>query len=332
MDRHKMKGLFIRFSKSLLLFLLLSGIAHSQQVDKSGLEKMNPKMKTLGGRQFWSDIHFFREWRIQKNVLTNHCRLLDGNDRRFASGTFKHCLEKLTQQRRADKLQPMCGEAVVLLHGITRSSKSFEPLQRELKKQGYLVFSVDYPSTQITIQQAASNLQQVLKSLEGIETLSLVGHSMGGLVIRAWTEDYEDSRLDRVIMLGTPNQGAEMADFLKAFLPYQWVMGKAGQQLGTDKQSAPALLPAPRVPFGIIAGGRGEQTIGYNPLLPGDNDGTVTVASAHLEGESDFLRIPCLHMSYMRDQKVIEAVVHFLEDGSFCPDSSEPDSANEKNQ
>ncbi len=281
---------------------------------------MKPKIKTLGGRQFWGDVHFFRDWRIQRKVQTQHYRLLDGKDRRYASGTFEDCLSELNKQRKIHDLQPMTGKAVVLLHGIMRSAKSFSPFKRELEKQGYLVFSVDYPSTQITIEQAATDLQQVLKSLEGIEQVSLIGHSMGGLVIRAWFQDYKDNRVDKVIMLGTPNQGAEMAEALKNFLPFQWLLGQAGQQLATNAENSPCKLPAPTVPFGVIAGGRGEDSNGYNPWLPGDDDGTVTIASAHLQGEADFLRLPCLHMFLMRDARVIEAAVRFLKTGQFTAD------------
>ena len=34
-------------------------------------------MKTLGGRQLWGDVAVFHDWRIQKNILTGHYRLLD---------------------------------------------------------------------------------------------------------------------------------------------------------------------------------------------------------------------------------------------------------------
>ncbi|MBL4885658.1 MAG: alpha/beta hydrolase [Planctomycetaceae bacterium] len=330
------KGLMLQlgilFLPFCLLIVMLSEITYSQEINKTEIQQVIPIMKTLGGRQFWGDVHFFRELRIQKNVLTNHYRLLDGNDQRLAFGTFQECLQELNKQRKARNLEPMSGEAVVLLHGIMRTAKSFEPLQRELEKQGYLVFSVNYPSTQITIEQASINLQQVLKSLEGVERFSLVGHSMGGLVIRAWSRDHEDARLEKVVMLGTPNQGAELADALKDFLPYQWVMGKAGQQLGTDEKNIPNQLPVPTVPVGIIAGGRGEKSRGYNPWLPGDNDGTVTVASTHLKGEAAFLRIACLHAFIMRDPKAIQAVAHFIKQGTFSPNAAKPILANESDK
>ncbi|MEZ5950005.1 MAG: hypothetical protein R3C12_12485 [Planctomycetaceae bacterium] len=71
------------------------------------------------------------------------------------------------------------------------------------------------------------------------------------------------------------------------------------------------------MPFGIIAGGRGGHTWGFNPLLPGDDDGTVTVASTRLDGASDFLLVPTLHMGLMRYPVAMQAIVNFLDKGRF---------------
>ena len=54
-------------------------------------------MPTLGGKQFWADELFFHQWRIQRNVLDGHCRLLDENNLRHASGTFDECRAALEQ-------------------------------------------------------------------------------------------------------------------------------------------------------------------------------------------------------------------------------------------
>ncbi|MEX2316997.1 MAG: hypothetical protein WD669_07590, partial [Pirellulales bacterium] len=50
---------------------------------------MNFLTKTAGGKQFWADLWFFHEWRIQRNALTGHYRLLDGANYRRASGTLE---------------------------------------------------------------------------------------------------------------------------------------------------------------------------------------------------------------------------------------------------
>ena len=47
--------------------------------------------QTLGGMQFWADEVVFHDWRIQRNVITQHYRLLDGDDVRIKSGTHASC-------------------------------------------------------------------------------------------------------------------------------------------------------------------------------------------------------------------------------------------------
>ncbi|MCA8983303.1 MAG: alpha/beta fold hydrolase [Planctomycetaceae bacterium] len=278
-------------------------------------------MKTFGGRQFWGDLCFREGWRIQRNVFTGECRLLDSRDVCLARGTQEHCQEYL-QGLVPDGMNSSAGQTgVVLLHGILRSSKCFRPLSKRLESAGFLVFPVDYPSTRITIEAAARQLQEVMCSLRELQTIHLVGHSMGGLVIRRWFGDYwsqmNPEQFGRVVMLGTPNQGAEMADKLHRFPPFRLLFGPAGQQLRTSAAVSPAALPIPSVPFGIIAGGRGGHTWGFNPLLPGDDDGTVTVASTRLDGASDFLLVPTLHMGLMRYPVAMQAIVNFLDKGRF---------------
>ncbi len=291
-------------------------------------EPENLDMKTFGGPQFWSDIHFFRDYRIQQNIFTKHCRLLDSRNVRLEYGDFDDCVAKLNDVREEQKLEPMSGEGVILLHGILRSANSFAPLKKSLEDEGYLVFAVNYPSTKITIEQAAIDLQNVIDSLEGVETIHLIGHSMGGLIIRAWfglpeSECIAEQRIGKVIMLGTPNHGAEMADFFDKFPPFHWLLGKAGSQLRTMDETIDN-LPIPTVPFGVIAGARGSDSNGYNPVIPGDDDGTVTVASTNLEGMTDFYSFPCLHLYLMRDKRAITAIENFLKTNSFNPENETP--------
>lgn len=271
-------------------------------------------MQTLGGRQFWGDVQFFQDWRIQRNVFTGHYRLLDGGDWRHAWGTLEDCQTKLAELRREKKLAPMSGKGVILVHGIMRSSKSMSDLAGELRQAGYTVFSFDYPSSQVGILAAAEYLDSVIRQLDGIDELHLVCHSMGGLIVRAYFAQHRDPRIRRVVMLGTPNTGAELADLLCTNLVYRVVFGPAGQQLVTSEQGLIPQLPAPPCEFAVIAGGRGTPS-GWNPLIPGDDDGTVAVARTRLPGASDFIVVPAIHSFLPSHPEAMAAVVRFLEGG-----------------
>ena len=60
--------------------------------------------------------------------------------------------------------------------------------------------------------------------------------------------------------------------------------------------------------------------IGFNPLLPGDDDGLVTVAETQLDGARDFLLVPTTHGLVDDHPQTIDATVTFLRDGRFTPE------------
>jgi hypothetical protein len=101
--------------------------------------------KTLGGMQFWGDVHNFRGWRIQQNVFTKHYRLIDPDDVRHAYGSQEDCLKILTSIREKRKLEPPTGPAVILIHGLMRSSKCMATMQAKFNEEGYSTLVFDYP-------------------------------------------------------------------------------------------------------------------------------------------------------------------------------------------
>lgn len=275
-----------------------------------------PGALTLGGMQFWGDVCYLQGYRIQRNAFTGHFRLLDKNNRRFESGTLHDCRKVLDQIQTAYQLKPDTGHAVIYLHGIGRSSRSMRPLLEGMPKGGFVHVLFEYPSTRVPIAQSAEYLSSLITSLTDVTNISFVAHSMGGLVVRRYLQDHHDPRLLRMVMLGTPNKGAELANMLRRNLIFQTVYGPAGQELVTDSTGTIGNLPIPSFEFGIIAGGRGDDR-GFNPLLPGDNDSTVTINSARLAGAADFLRIPKIHSFLMSDETAIAATRCFLEHGRF---------------
>jgi len=272
--------------------------------------------KTLGGRQFWSDIRFFRGWRIQQNVFTDHCRLLDTDDHRHSTGSLEECEAALKTVREEQQLPPMNGRAVILVHGLIRSSRSFHAMAVRLEAEDCTVVRFDYPSTRSSIPESAECLAQVIQSLEGIDRIDLVVHSMGGLVLRCYLKDHSDDRIHRAVLLGVPNHGARIADRLHTNMLFRAISGPAGQQLTSGAESLIAELPVPDFEFGVVAGGRGSIK-GFNPLLNGDNDSTVTVRSARLKGATDFTLQPVIHSFLMSDRRCVNAVETFLEHGRF---------------
>jgi pimeloyl-ACP methyl ester carboxylesterase len=292
-------------------------------------------MPTLGGKQFWADELHFHKWRIQRNVFTEHCRLLDGRNLRHASGTYEECLAALERIKQERQLPPMKGKAVIVLHGLGRSRASMNSLCKFLHEEGgYEVFNVDYPSTRYDMAQHARTLRHLINNLHGIEEINFVGHSMGNIVVRRYLGDLArqdptkqspnaaaadrraQMRFGRFVMLGPPNQGALLAVTFADNILFKEITGDAGQELGRDWPNLEKRLATPPFPFAIIAGGKGNNK-GYNPILRGDNDGVISVETAKLPGASDFVRLPLLHSFIMDNAKVQQYVLSFFQHGYF---------------
>lgn len=281
--------------------------------------------KTAGGKQFWSDVSFFHKWRIQRNVLTGHHRLLDSADHRRASGTLEECRRALDDCRTREKLPPMLGRAVVVLHGLFRSRSAMQPLCNSLEKENaFSTFNIGYSTTRGSVAEHVASLDSVLRSLEGITEINFVGHSLGNLVVRSWLGDIVTGRrtipagqtLGRMVMLAPPNQHPQIAATLIRGELALSVAGAAARELATGWETLAPTLATPSFEFGILAGGKGDGR-GFNPLLPGDDDAVVTVESTRLAGARDFRLLPLLHSFIMFDARAKEFTLRFLQHGHF---------------
>src|SRR5688572_13059811 len=97
-----------------VLCAVLPPTEHSSAGEAFVFEPLNVNLPTLGGKQFWGDELLFPRWRIQRNVLTGHFRLLDEDNVRHAWGSFAACQRKLDQIKQARSLPPMRGRVVLV--------------------------------------------------------------------------------------------------------------------------------------------------------------------------------------------------------------------------
>ncbi|WP_179736918.1 triacylglycerol lipase [Bradyrhizobium sp. IAR9] len=219
---------------------------------------------------------------------------------------------------------PHSGDArcpgVVLLHGIARTSASLMKLERALRAAGFATLNIDYPSRSKPIAALAEDIHPAItRFAERDAPLHFVAHSMGGLVARAYIAKHRPARLGRVVMLGTPNSGSEVADLLRGSLPYRKFYGPAGLELTTTPATAPNALPAIDYPVGVIAGSRFIDPVAGMLVLPKPNDGRVSVQSAGLAGMADHIVVKTSHTGLPRHAAAIAQTIAFLREGRFQP-------------
>ncbi len=192
-------------------------------------------------------------------------------------------------------------------------------MQKAIEAAGFAALNLGYDSRSKPLQSLAEDIhpaiQRFAQDIDG--SLHFVAHSMGGLLARVYLAKYRPPSLGRVVMLGTPNGGSEIADRLKNLAVYRAYFGPAGQQLTTERDPATqAILAPPDYPVGIIAGNRSIDPLS-SALLPKPNDGRVSVENTRLAGMADHVVVGASHPWLVRNTAAIDQTITFLRNGRF---------------
>lgn len=205
-------------------------------------------------------------------------------------------------------------ELVVLIHGLGRSNMAMWRLADRLEDADYYVQRVGYRSLTRTPDQIVSEISTQINQccLHHSNKVHFVGHSLGGLLIRSYLQNHDVEQLGNVVLIGTPNKGTTVVDEFRDH-PLFGLFGPMTAALGTDKKNFPSRLTAPDYPVGIIAG----YVKNDNPMIPGPNDGLVSVDSTRLKNMTDFIEVEVGHSMMRYDENVAKYTINFLRNQVF---------------
>lgn len=207
-------------------------------------------------------------------------------------------------------------DAVVLIHGMGRTQLSMWLLARRLARAGYQCHHFQYVAAlNQSIMDMGASLVNFLVEKVDASRYHLVGHSLGGVIIRAGFKKGYPEGLGKVVMLATPNRPSQLARQLRDRGAFRIFSGRAGQELGSEEFFKD--LPIPSVPFGVIAGNVGQKL-----TFDEDNDGIVKVSTTKLEGMADFTTVPRIHTFIMNGPDTAAHCEHFFAKSCFGPGSS----------
>jgi triacylglycerol lipase len=169
------------------------------------------------------------------------------------------------------------------------------------------VTSISYPSTKQDIESLVRNyLHPAVQTAQtkGTQNIHFVTHSMGGILVRYYLKNYPMENLGKVVMIAPPNQGTELAEL---FVDSSWIdtnSGPAKIQLSALQDSWVNQLGPVNFAVGIIA-----DNYNFNLLtawlLPGDEDGVVSVESTKVKSMKDFMIVPEKHFRLRGNQTVL---------------------------
>jgi pimeloyl-ACP methyl ester carboxylesterase len=202
---------------------------------------------------------------------------------------------------------------VVAVHGVWMRGTAMRVLKRRLEAEGYRVYVFTYPSVSSNLVDNSRRLAEFIERVPG-GVVHAVGHSLGGVLVRAMLEATPQPRLGRVVCLGSPFVGCRTASRVARLPGGSRLIGRSLADLlargGFDAWRAPNEL-------GVIAG---RTPLGFGRLFGpfGEpNDGTVAIAETMLADAHDHLILPVAHMALLWSPEVARQVVHFLRHGTF---------------
>ncbi|MBS1139075.1 MAG: putative lipase transrane protein [Proteobacteria bacterium] len=113
----------------------------------------------------------------------------------------------------ADRL-PAGSRPILLVHGYGCSRGIWWLLRRRLEAAGHTVASVSlippYTSLGKLVPQLNQRIEEVC-AITGSKQVTLIAHSMGGLICRSYLARHGSDRVDRLLTLATPHQGSALA-------------------------------------------------------------------------------------------------------------------------
>jgi pimeloyl-ACP methyl ester carboxylesterase len=203
--------------------------------------------------------------------------------------------------------------SVVTVHGLWMRGTSMGVLRRRLEPRGFQLHHFSYRSVAGSLAANAAELAAYIDGIGG-DTVHLVGHSLGGVLICAMLERCLPARVGRVVCLGSPLRGSRTAARLT-----RWPGGRhlIGRCLGDVHARGGFEAWRSGVEVGSIAG---RIPLGVGRLLGAfsePNDGTVAVEETRIAGLADHVVLPVSHVALLWSSEVAAQVEHFLRHGRF---------------
>lgn len=200
---------------------------------------------------------------------------------------------------------------VLLVHGLGRTPASLLLLHHTLKRAGHSPANFFYFAFAEPYEHIRDRLVQRLRMLaENPEPVALIGHSLGGLLLRHALAAVPELSVHRLIMLGTPNRAPRRAQRVEGWLPFK-VFARSSGALLANPNAFDRIAP-PAVPYTIIAGTGGYRWLA-KPFGAEAHDGVVAVNETRIVDSDEPVLLNVAHTFMMNDRRLQNFVIALLE-------------------
>lgn len=241
--------------------------------------------------------------------------------------------EKLSDQLYKPKIEhgdKRENELIVLIHGWISGGRAMIPLANTLRNNyGYTTYILNLPTTFGSFQKLMNTIEKQLQLIEwgrSFNSISIVGHSMGGIISKILLNQHDFPNLKRFIAIGSPWKGSKMADVVKSSFISKVSYSASDSDLILKRAMMKTSLNND-VEIGLIAGTKpyeeSDNIPHYEERLKSfkgvRNDGTVEVDSALglKNNVKDKLTLNFNHSALIRNTKTVKHIHNFIQKGKF---------------
>jgi pimeloyl-ACP methyl ester carboxylesterase len=194
---------------------------------------------------------------------------------------------------------------LLLVHGLWRTPLSFVVLAHRLRGWGYPTESFGYAAIAQRYDAIVARLVKRLERLAMGGPYAVIGHSLGGVLLRSALAQMTGPPPRHLVMLGTPNRPACLARVLGGYWAYRRLMGDCGTNLTSGAFYAG--LPVPEIPYTIVAGTAGPRWR-WSPFGDEPNDGIVAVRETRIRDDEPVVLLPVSH-PFMMNNAAVQAAI-----------------------
>lgn len=204
---------------------------------------------------------------------------------------------------------------LMLVHGIWSRGLEMHWMARQLRRSGYRCHLWRYPSLRTGMDDLAACLArdvQILAAGSSAATVHYLAHSLGGLVVCNSLLHHPELPEGRVVCVGSPLLGSQVAHVLSDSRLVRPVVGVNASAL---VRGVPRLSAAHAT--GMIAGtaalGVGQFVLRFRER----NDGTVAVSETRHPDLADHCLVNASHTGMLRSARVVRLAERFFREGRF---------------
>jgi pimeloyl-ACP methyl ester carboxylesterase len=187
---------------------------------------------------------------------------------------------------------------IVYIHGASATAESFNFIREHIKDKN---IAIEYDSA----HGFEENLNEMKEVVQKYTNIIFICHSLGGIYALHLANAFPD-RVKGAITMSTPYGGAEVADYVKYFLPFSRLLKDIGPTSWPMRTAKNIKIKHPWI--NIVS------TAGKSPWMNVPNDGIVTIVSMKKhQQDMDIIEVDVNHYEVLISHHVLDIIKQRLE-------------------